>query len=292
MRKILTLFLSALLLSGTASALSSEYFEKHKNIDHLYVNSPEGLRIRSTPDLSGKKAGVLFDRMSVKVISVGPQVTIDGIKSNWIKILLPVETLKKDQKVYGYVFGGYLTDSLKPFSTAGWTDADLSRYLSRFPWVSGTRTFREFNADGKYFTGLLESGAGGSGSYTASIKNKTIKVIVAYGDEEGMGPSVKEVYSIKEIKEDSVVLIYEDEEILLKPAFTNSVYYWSLTSEKTSIYDFIESSYNALFFPFASDMIKSIIGDEEKTEFINNLIKTGIKLDIEGYDEKYRQYWN
>ena len=292
MKKISAFILSAFFLCSAAPALTSGYFKKHKNIDVLYVDSPEGLRIRSTPDLGGKKTGVLFDRMSVRVKSVGPEVTIDGIKSNWIKILLPIETLKNNEESYGYVFGGYLTDSLKPFSTAGWTDADLNRYLSRFSWVSGSRTFREFDSDGKYFTGLLESGAGGSGTWAASMKNKTITVSVAYGDEEYVGSPVTEIYSIKEIKEESLTLISEGEEIVLKPAFTNSVFYWSLTNKNPNIYDFIESSFNALFYPFASDMVKAIMNGKDMSDFLNNLIKAGIKLDIEGYEEKYRQYWN
>lgn len=291
MKKLLTALLSAAIMTGTASALTAGYFEKNKNIDVLYVDSPEGLRVRNMPDLIGKKTGVLFDRMAVKVISIGHEVSIDGIKSNWVKILLPVESLKNDEQVYGYVFGGYLTDSLKPFSTEGWTDADLNRYLSRFSWVTGERNYREFETGGKYFTGRLESGAGGSGTYKASMKNKKITVSVAYGDEEGFGSPVTEIYSIKEIKEDCLTLVLEGDELLLKPAFTNSVFYWSLTTEKTNIYDFIESSFNALFYPFASDMVKSIMGGKDMPDFLNNLIKAGVRLDIEGYDDKYRNYW-
>lgn len=87
-----------LLCSNFLFSLDSEYFFNNKNIDYLYVNSPEGLRIRNKPDLSANKIGILYDRMKVKIISVGEETTIDGIKSNWIKVLLPVETVQAKKK--------------------------------------------------------------------------------------------------------------------------------------------------------------------------------------------------
>lgn len=128
MKKYLLLII-LLFSSNLMFSLEINYFKHNKHIEHLYVNSPEGLRIRNKPTLSGSKIGVLYDRMKVKIISVGEETTIDGIKSNWVQILLPLETIKSNKNVYGWIFGGYLTDKLEPFSTKKWTDNDLQRYL-------------------------------------------------------------------------------------------------------------------------------------------------------------------
>ena len=205
MKKYL-LLLILILSSNFIFSLDANYFKNNKQIEYLYVNSPEGLRIRNKPSLSGSKIGVLFDRMKVKVISVGEATTIDGIKSNWIKILLPLETVKSKENVYGWIFGGYLTDKLEPFSTKKWTDNDLQRYLCRFPWVTGIREHYQFDQDNSYRMGLLESGAGGNGKYTVSMKNKTITVKASYGDEEYESEVKTEIYRILNIEEDKITL--------------------------------------------------------------------------------------
>ena len=50
----------------------------------------------------------------VKVVEIGDETVIDGIKSKWVKILLPIKTIKNNKNIYGWVFGGYLTDKLEP----------------------------------------------------------------------------------------------------------------------------------------------------------------------------------
>ena len=51
------------------------------------------ITIRDSASLYSKKIGTLFDRMVVKVVSIGNEAEIDGIKSNWVQILLPIETI-------------------------------------------------------------------------------------------------------------------------------------------------------------------------------------------------------
>ena len=53
-------------------------------------------------------------KADVKVVEIGDETVIDGIKSKWVKILLPIETIKNNRNIYGLVFGGYLTDKLEP----------------------------------------------------------------------------------------------------------------------------------------------------------------------------------
>ena len=87
------LILIIFFITSILFALNSEYFNNTK-IDILYVDSIEGLRIRDTPGLIGNRIGVLYDRMIVKIVEIGDETVIDGIKSKWVKILLPIETIK------------------------------------------------------------------------------------------------------------------------------------------------------------------------------------------------------
>lgn len=284
-------FMLLFLSSSYIFSLGTDYFRNNKNINYLYVNSSEGLRIRDTQKLSGNKIGVLYDRMKVKVISIGDEETIDGIKSNWIRILLPIETIKSNVNEYGWIFGGYLTEQLEPFSIENWSDNDLKRYLCRFSWVTGTRSFYQFSLDGVYRMGLLESGAGGSGKYSVSIKNKTITVKASYGDEEYEGKVKTEVFKIIAITEECITLNKDGKEFILRPSVTHDYFYSFLNSKSTHFGTFEEPSYNALNFSFSSDMIKNI---ENGSFFKSNkdiLIKMGIFIDDEEYIKQLNLYW-
>ena len=277
------------LITGSLFGESNDYFNKNKNIDILYVNATEGLRVRDSASLYSKKIGTLFDRMVVKVVSIGNEAEIDGIKSNWVQILLPIETINTGSNVYGWVFGGYLTEKLFPFSTEKWSDADLQRYLSRFSWVSDNR-YRKFSPEGKYFFGLLESGMGGSGKYSVSIKNKTITLSVSYGDEEYKGPVEKEIYKILDIKEDSLLLEIKGSEVTLLPAFTNSNFWEKLARETMRFSSFDEPAMNALRFSFVTSMIKNL-PIKDTTVLWSNLIKMGVKLDNQEFIHEYNKTW-
>lgn len=285
-----------LLCSNFLFSLDSEYFFNNKNIDYLYVNSPEGLRIRNKPDLSANKIGVLYDRMKVKIISVGEETTIDGIKSNWIKVLLPVETIQAKENVYGWIFGGYLTDKLDTFSTKEWTDNDLQRYLCRFSWVTGNknRTFYRFELNGSYTVGLIESGMGGGGKYSVSIKNQTITVKTEFFDEDSESEVITDVYRIKKIEEDKLTLNIKGYDFIFIPSINQEYFYKFLTQEKSNPDSFVLSSYYALMFPFYSDILKQI--ENKDKDFINksmhNLIKLGIYIEDVEYKKEYNLYWN
>ena len=282
-----------LLCSNLLFSLDSKYFKNNKNIDHLYVNSPEGLRIRNKPDLSGDKIGILYDRMNVKIISVGEETTVDGIKSNWIKILLPIETVQAKENVYGWIFGGYLTDKLEPFSTKEWTDNDLQRYLCRFPWVTGNgnRSYYQFKLNGSYSVNLIESGIGGGGEYSVSLKNKTITVKTRYADEDSEGEIITDIYKITKIEEDKLTLEIKGYEFIFIPSINQKHFYEFLAQEKFNPDKFDLPSYYGLMFPFSSDLIKKI----EYKDFINksmkNLIKMGIYVEDEEYKKEYNLYW-
>ncbi len=270
--------------------LGNDFFRANKSIDILYVSSNEGLRVREGDSFSSKKVDVLYDRMCVKVVSVGKEEVVDGIKSNWVKILRPLETLRTGHNVYGWVFGGYLTDRLSSFSTAKWTDNDLQRYLSRFSWVSGTRSYTRFAPGGRYLFGLLESGAGGEGTYSVSMKNKTITVKASYGDEEYQGAVQTLIYKILDIGEDYLLLAIDGKETKFLPAFTNSYFWIYLTRSPVYLTDMEESAINALNFSFAASMIDNL-GLTNTRSLWDGLIKMGIKIEDMDYLDRYNEVW-
>lgn len=186
---------------------------------YAFVNASSGLRVRDGASLNAVKIGVVYDRMKVKILEVGPKVTIDGISSNWIRILLSVESIKERRTVSGWVFGGYLTEKLKPFSTAEWTDQDLILYLSRFEW-NGDRYHFNFRQTGKCSCGLPESSFGGPGSFSVSMKNKTVDMKFEFGDDSGEWSDIKKYhYKIISIEEDKIVFNDGKENNTYQPTF-------------------------------------------------------------------------
>lgn len=86
----------ALLALAFASSPLSAVKAKHG----FYVNSPDGLNVRESPDVSSRKIGVLRYGDFVLLRQIGSLVKIDGIDARWMKISFGNED--------GWVFGGYL----------------------------------------------------------------------------------------------------------------------------------------------------------------------------------------
>ena len=107
----LTVLFILTLCTTPSFADKSCFYENGKVRDTMYVNSPEGLRIRQQPSFSGKKLCTIPNMIQVKVVAIGNEVTIDGIKAPWVEILVPRYEWKGDEPEYGWVFGGYLSDS-------------------------------------------------------------------------------------------------------------------------------------------------------------------------------------
>ncbi|MDR2941591.1 MAG: SH3 domain-containing protein [Treponema sp.] len=77
-----------------------EPLNKHFIIDHTY-STFENLNIRDEPSISSSKITTLNVYDTVQIIEEGPEETIDGINSLWVKV-----RLKSGQ--IGWAFGGYL----------------------------------------------------------------------------------------------------------------------------------------------------------------------------------------
>ncbi|MCR4734337.1 MAG: hypothetical protein K5829_04965 [Treponema sp.] len=82
-------FLLILSVAFNLSAESKKYYKNKKLINTMYVNSLEGLKVRDTPNLSGKRICGLINALPVKIIEIENETEIDGIKDNWVKILIP-----------------------------------------------------------------------------------------------------------------------------------------------------------------------------------------------------------
>lgn len=89
MKKIIVTVIISLLLTSLY-AQNTKYQENGKLIKTCYVNSIEGLKVRDTPSLSGKRVAGLVNALPVKIISVGDSVTIDDITDNWVKKKLTI----------------------------------------------------------------------------------------------------------------------------------------------------------------------------------------------------------
>jgi len=133
MRKIIYLFVFlSVFLSSCAKKQEVEYGDNEYSQDSIniptvqnlqesniamYVNSPEGLRVRNSPNMNGDRIAVLDDLTVVNVIMQNEEnINIDGINGKWTYI--------ESEDIRGWVFGGYLS-SLKPLRTI----IDIVKYI-------------------------------------------------------------------------------------------------------------------------------------------------------------------
>lgn len=298
MKKLFLFFMAAICI-GTLSAQDARFFKDGNLISSAYVNSPEELRIRSDSTLSAKKIGLLTDRQKVKILNLGDEATIDGIKSNWVKILLPYESVKNEFYVGGWVFGGYLTPEPKNFSTAGWTSEDLRNFLSRFTWYENSIIF-DFQKDSSYFEGRLESGWGGAGTYTPIVEKGDMKarLKVSYGDET-YEESRAFTVGIDIVDEWHIILTAADgnKKFNLSPAFMNSYYCDGMVNFLSNSSSDELHAYNALFYSFSGEMFKEVIrlkkDEDYDFDYYQKLILMGIELNYnQEYMEKFSAAWD
>ncbi|MCR5217649.1 SH3 domain-containing protein [Treponema sp.] len=111
MKKVKSLICGFLLLAASFSfAATNDYYKEDGSIlEGMYVNSKEGLKIRSAPDLKSERISGLIHGSYVLLREIGKETVIDGITAPWVKIALP-QAEWKDYEVEecGWVFGGYL----------------------------------------------------------------------------------------------------------------------------------------------------------------------------------------
>ncbi|GHV34614.1 hypothetical protein AGMMS4952_27010 [Spirochaetia bacterium] len=70
----------------------------------MYVNSPEGLRVRAEPNIDSEKIYLLNNNQEVIILSKDiNNIQIDGINGNWY--------LVQTDEITGWVFSGYLSNN-------------------------------------------------------------------------------------------------------------------------------------------------------------------------------------
>ena len=108
MKKLILIFTLIFVAGISAFADKSRFYENGNVLDTMYVDSPEGLRVRDKPSLKSNRICGLTHRLPVKIVAIGKEDTIDGITAPWVEILIPCYEWKGENPEYGWIFGGYL----------------------------------------------------------------------------------------------------------------------------------------------------------------------------------------
>ncbi len=134
MKKLILIF-TMFLLAGTTLAFAdkSRFYENGSVIDTMYVDSPEGLRVRDKPSLQSNRICGLTHRLPVKIVAIGKEETIDGITAPWVEILIPRYEWKGENPEYGWIFGGYLKENRPDFIKPE-NKEEFNKYLKNSYW--------------------------------------------------------------------------------------------------------------------------------------------------------------
>lgn len=285
MKKIFV-FLLILSVAFKLSAESKKYYKNKKLINTMYVNSLEGLKVRDTPSLSGKRICGLVNALPVKIIEIGNETEIDGIKDNWVKILIPAYEWKNQNPEYGWVFGGYLSEEKNQYNLNS-TD-DIRNLLTSKIWKKEDSSFiKWFEHDGTFVFAKLAAGGGDTGQFTVKDKN-TLMIKGKFYDEYGTSKEYSNTLKIQIINEnkikidndyyfpyiDPLTYRFEDNEFIRNFVYGNY--------SDTSIYEFI----------FLENPYSHVYTVEEKNEIAEILIKYGVDASGTEYEKSYDAYWS
>jgi hypothetical protein len=92
----------------------------------MYVNSPEGLRIRSNPNINSERIYLLPNKSPVEILErENEEINIDGIPGNWLLI--------KYNSIEGWVFSGYLINNIND-NGENWYNCKSYKYVMPRPY--------------------------------------------------------------------------------------------------------------------------------------------------------------
>ena len=284
-KKIIALF-AVSSLCASAFADKARFFEDGKVIDTMFVDSPEGLRVRDGPSLKSKRICGVPHRIPVKVVAIGREETIDGITAPWVEILIPRYEWKGENAEFGWIFGGYLAKE-RPAFAAPRNSGELKKYLCDFPcWSSskGPAFHYHFLPDGKFWCGAHEKGEITKGTYSASGKN-SVHISATF---DGLGESFdcSGGLNISALNERSFiangsVFGYHDGAVF-------SGYFSPMYEE-----DFFRQKY--LYNDYGRTLYKYEYGYQKQwfeSEVLIELIKAGVSAKGSAYEAQYRDHWD
>ncbi|MBQ7612463.1 MAG: SH3 domain-containing protein [Spirochaetaceae bacterium] len=276
MKKLICILCSVSMLTFSVFADKSAFYENGKVIDTMFVNAELGLRIRDYPSLKSNKICLLAHRMAVKIVAIGKEETIDGMTAPWVEIVLPRYKWKSLDPEYGWVFGGYLSQTQPAFIKPE-TAQELERYLSSVgAWneYANDETKRYalcFQENHGFYRGILDTDIGESGSWKA-ISKDTVQF--------------KTMYVIHEDIDDHVWS-------LTFTFFEDGNFYYTSGRDKVYCYPCVDYPY----FPAIYTIGKygNALEECEAKDYIGDAdwyIKYGISAKGTQFEEQYRKYWD
>ena len=316
MKKVFVIVTMVFALCVSAFADKSRFYENGKVIDTMYVDSPEGLRVRSAPSLKSNRICGLTHRLPVKIVAIGNEDTIDGITAPWVEILIPRYEWKSDEPEYGWVFGGYLKEKQPDFEMPK-NAAQLEEYLKGGNW---TRTddpdvrkennhYNFFTKDGKYTYSRTKNYVDSKKAwffqnYDDDDNQSTWKVVNSHQIKiHWYIPSSTNSY--KEPLDETETL--EIDVIGEASCYINGIKYLNKPFENPGLrhhWDYFDAASTPLMYKEAylednysyniydaAEKANGIYSDH-KREVISLLIKSGVSAKGTNYEKQYHDYWD
>lgn len=304
MKKVFCVSFILMILGNFVFANKSRFFKNGNVIDRMYVDSDDGLRVRDKPSLKSNRLCAIQYNLPVKIVAIGKEETIDNITAPWVEILLPRYEWKGDEPEYGWVFGGYLSNSPNPKFVAPKTMEQLKYYIEINPMfraeyetsyksvsfciqnnvvVIGISNEYGKDADQGVITYLSKD----SFSY-AALHNEYTKGTITLSNitKDGFNAQISGCKDLNDGQSTALYFRVSDEDW---GADFNSprLYFTKMSSKLSQFYVNDYERRNGLNFSFPAGWKKLY-----KEDFIEELIKSGVNLDGTSYESNYYEYWD
>lgn len=286
-KKNILSFLILFCFFSSAFAEKSRFYENKKVINTMYINSPEGLKVREKQDLKSNRICSVCHRFPVKIVAIGKEVTIDGITDPWIEILLPRYLWKSNNTPeYGWVFGGYLSKERPAFSIPETTSQTVD-FLRFYNWQLGKNSYVAFERDNYYKEGLWGTGFGQNGKWYMTDKS-TINItmrVYGYGDDDSY-LDINNNYNLEIL--DEYTILFGDKKLI------SSFCYRDMSFEESCIYSYDINGNNFI------QALEKLYSDEPDCfevkqnytkEYFKEAIISGIDASGTSYMNDYETYW-
>ncbi len=276
---IMIIFMS---FSALAFSQSQKFYNGSRVRDTMFIDSPEGLRVRTSPDLKGTKICTLQNRHPVKIISIGKETVIDGIKAPWVEILLPYyEWKNEDDAEFGWVFGGYLSEKQKKFKSPK-TKYELEKYLSSTRWREYENDeicyyVFSFKNEGRFWHGKDGSGIGEGGDWKATSSN-TVSFHTSY---------------VMEYEEDSswsLTFTFRDDGSFYYSGSGKTFYCYPDIFNRGP--EFYSISTKETYLTYIQNSEWSPYNGNTKEQVVSSAIKKGAPYEGSMYENEYHEYWD